>query len=226
MEVLRDKPWDKAFRQRECHPLDQAVSLEYLSFSFSVLSLNPLFILHEIPLLKYFNFVISRMCCCKVITWQGYHLSILQWDCGPFALHCGVLGRCLDICPPRAQRGQLWRSALHKGLSWHSNGSSLLLVHQSKAVCHCPRLTASPSIPRPTACRHHSCSFAEPRELTTLDLSSRLFPHYIWGSKEQQLADQHLNAVSGRDGSPLQTLVTSVGIAACIHLFAISSHAC
>lgn len=135
------------------------------------------------------------MCCYKVITWQGYHLSILQWDCGPFALHCGVLGHCLDICPPRAQRGQLWRSALHKGLCWHSNGSSLLLVHESKAVCHCPRLTASPSIPRPTACRHHSCSFAEPQFM--LDLSSRLFPQAVWLAPHVALHTGEQRAAAG-----------------------------
>lgn len=111
---------------------------------------------------------------------QGYHLSILRWGCGPFPLYCGMPGHCSDIHPPRAWRGQLWRSALAKGICWLSSGSSLLLVRQSKAVCHCPRLAASPSIPRSTACRHHSCSFAEPHELTTLDLSSRLFPQVVW----------------------------------------------
>ena len=177
MEVLRDRPWDKAERVTSIRPSSVA---GIPKFFISVLSLNPLFILREIPLLKYFNFAISRMRFCKVITWQGYHLSILQWDCGPFALHCGVLGHCSDIRPPRAWRGQLWRSVFPKRLCWHSSGSSLLLVCQSKAVCHCSHLTASPSIPRPTTCRHHSCSFAELRELTTLDLSSRLFPRVVW----------------------------------------------
>lgn len=45
MEVLSNKPWDEAFRLRQCHPLDQVVKLEYLSF-LSILSLNPLFIFH------------------------------------------------------------------------------------------------------------------------------------------------------------------------------------
>lgn len=32
---IKEKPWDEAFRLRECHPLDQVEKLEYLSFPFN-----------------------------------------------------------------------------------------------------------------------------------------------------------------------------------------------
>lgn len=151
-------------------------------------------------------------------------LSLELWGCGPFAL--------LSLCSAQTLLGHLSSQGVEMAALkvWTSQGPPLELqwlfptLGMPKPGClSCLRLTTSS--PRPTTCRHHSCSFAEPRELT----SSRLFPQVVWlaahaalmaGSNERRPADRLLNAAS--EGA-LQTLVTSAGVAVCIHLFTVSS---
>lgn len=131
-----------------------------LKHFIAILPLNPLLILHEIPLVKYFNFVISRVYCCRVIASQGCHLSCEA----VVLLLCTV--QCSDIA---------WTSVLPGCGDGSFEGLTFPRASLGIPGClSCLRFTTSS--PRPTSCRHHSHSFAEPRELTTLDLSSRLFP--------------------------------------------------
>lgn len=127
-------------------------------------------------------------------------------------------GSLEDLPFPRASVG----NPVAVPYSWYA-GARLFVTAHAWLLLH-------PSIPRPTACRHHLCSSAEPHELTTPDLSSSGLVGSLCSTArlgaESGASWPTLNAVAEGDGSPLQTPVTSVGIAACTYLFTISSHAC